>query len=347
MTLNSARTARVRFGLGAALAGLALVSFAGAAHADPIADFYAGHSVTVLIPSGPGGGYDTYGRLISRHMGRHIPGKPNLVPQNMPGAGGVVLANYLANAAPKDGSVMAIMQNGVPFKPLFDARQIKFTNDSFRWLGSVTNVTNTAVIGKTSPITSAADVFTREVTVGASGGNTTYLPEMLNGVLGAKFKIVKGYKSTNEILLAVERNEVDGMVGIALDSLQTAEQSHPNLRVLFQMGLKRSPELPDAPLIQEFAKTDEQKAVLGAVFASFEIGRIFAVAAIPEPRLAALRKAFAETLVDSAFLTDAKKLRLNVNPETPGEVQSIIADVFRQPTPILDKAREILSGATE
>jgi tripartite-type tricarboxylate transporter receptor subunit TctC len=170
---------------------------------------------------------------------------------------------------------------------------------------------------------------------------------MLNGILGAKLKLVKGYRSTNEILLAVQRDEVGGMIGIALDSFQLSAEKDPDIRVLFQMGLKRNPDLPDAPLIQEFAKTEEQKAVLGAVFASFEIGRIFAVADIPASRLEALRKAFASAVTDPAFIADAKKLRLNVSPETPEEVESIIADVYRQPTPILDKARVILSGAED
>lgn len=331
--------------LGAALAWFAAAS--ADARADAIADFYGGRTVTLLIPSGPGGGYDAYGRLVARHIGGHIPGTPTVVPQNMPGAGGIVVANYLANAAAKDGSVIAHMQNGVPFKPLFDPRRIKFGKDSFRWLGSVTNVTTVGVVAKSSPITSTKDVFTHELAVGASGGTTTYLPEMFNSLLGTKFKIVKGYKSTNEILLAVDRGEVGGMVGIAIDSFEKAGKSHPNLRVLFQMGLTRDPALPDTPLIQEFATTDEQKAVLGAVFASFQIGRIFAVADIPAPRLAALRKAFAATVTDPAFVADAKKLRLNVNPETPNEVQDIIAGVYRQPAPILDKARAILSGAND
>lgn len=324
-----------------------MASFGGAAHADPISDFYAGRSVTVLIPSGPGGGYDAYGRLIARHMGHHIPGKPNLVPQNMPGAGGVVVANYLANAAAKDGSVIAHMQNGVPFKPLFDPRRIKYTKDSFRWLGSVTNVTTIGVAANTAPVKSLRDVLDHELAVGASGGTTTYLPESFNALLGTKFKVVKGYKSTNEILLAVDRGEVGGMVGIAIDSFDKSAKSHPNLRVLFQMGLKRDPALSDVPLIQELAKNDEQKAVLNALFASFQIGRIFAVADIPAPRLAALRKGFAETIADPAFVAEAKKLGLNVNPETPEEVQSIIAEVYQQPAPIIDKARSILTGAND
>jgi tripartite-type tricarboxylate transporter receptor subunit TctC len=314
------------------------ISVSTPAFAESVEEFYRSKTVSLYIPSAAGGGYDTYGRLIGRHIGRHIPGNPTIVPRNVPGAGGVIEANQLYTAAPKDGTAFGIIQHGIIFRPIFDNREVRYKIEGFRWLGSAAPIAVVTLAGKKANVKSAQELFEKELIVGAGGGTTEYMPATINSVLGTKMKIIKGYKGNNEILLAIERGEVEAVSGIGLDTLGAAHAAvGREYNYLFQMGATRAPELPDVPLIQDFAKNPDDKAVLEAVFASLSIGRSFVTPVIPEDRLAALRKAFKATTDDPQLLAEAKKSSIDVKFVDPEEIHRITARVYGLPEPILKR----------
>ncbi len=315
------------------------------AHAETVAAFYSSKSVTLIIPSGPAGGYDRYGRLVARHINKYIPGQPNILPQNMPGAGGVVAANYQFNVAPKDGSSISILQNIVPFKKLLDPRQVKYEVSGIRWLGSVSAAANIAIVPASDKDTALENLRERELLVGSSGGTTTDLPIALKSLLGLKLNSIKGYNSTNDILLAMERKEVSGMIGIDYSSFIGSTKGRSDAyRIIFQMGLSRHALLPNVPLVLDIARDDNERQVLEVLFASFGIGRSFATTDIPADRLAALRNAFIKTMKDTQFKAEADKLGLEVAPLSAEEIERIIASVYAKPTEVIEQARKLLSN---
>ncbi|HWG06654.1 MAG TPA: tripartite tricarboxylate transporter substrate-binding protein [Beijerinckiaceae bacterium] len=324
----------------AAAAAVLFCAASSAAQADDVADFYRGKTITLLTPDAAGAGYDAYGRLVGHFIGEHIPGKPNVVVQNMPGAGGLTEINYLTNIAPRDGTTFAIIMHGTIFDPIFDARQVRYKVDDLRWLGSVTPITVIGAFRKDAAAQTAKDLFDHEVIIGGSGGTTVYLPAAINDVLHTKMKLVKGYSSTNEILLAMQRQELAGVVGIGLDSLQTVQNggSAKDYNILFQMGAARGKSLPDVPLIQEFAQSPEDREVLEAIFASFSIGRVFVAPPIPDDRYAALQAAFEATVRDPAFATQASKQHSDVGFVPPGDIRKIIDRVYGEPANVLKRA---------
>jgi tripartite-type tricarboxylate transporter receptor subunit TctC len=307
-----------------------------------VAAFYSGKTITIVSPDAAGSGYDAYARLVGRFIGDYIPGQPKVIVQNMPGAGGVIQANHLYNIAPKDGSVLAIMMHGVIFRPIFDPREVRYKVDGFRWLGSVTPI---VVIGAFSKgaAQSVADLFEREVLVGLSTGTTSYLPRAINAVLQTRMKLISGYRSTNDILLAIERKEVSGVVGIGLDSIQTlAGNKLGDLKIVFQMGAARSPSLPDVPLIQESAKSDLDRRALEAIFASFSIGRVFATPEIPDDRYLALKAAFEKVVKDPRLIDQAMKQKSAVEYVSPEAIERVIGSVYGQPAAVLTRAAEVM-----
>jgi tripartite-type tricarboxylate transporter receptor subunit TctC len=325
----------------AAVAVLLPAAWPAAANAaDSVADFYHGKTVTLLAPTTPGGGYDEYGRLVGSFIGEHIPGKPNIVVQNMPGGGGLTEVNYLYNIAPKDGSAIAIITHGMIFKPIFDAREVRYKIDGFRWLGSVSATTVVGAFRKDAPAQTVAELFDREVIIGGGSGTTVYLPLAVNSILHTKMKLVVGYGSTNDILLAVARQEISGVVGIGFDSLQglRAGGGADDYNILFQAGLARSRSLPGVPLIQEFAKSDEDREVLETICASCSIGWVFVAPAIPDDRYAALRAAFEATVKDPAFVEQAQKQHADVGYVSPDDIQKIVDHVYSQPEAVLKRA---------
>lgn len=331
--------------VGARILCLLLVSIAcwtpHRAHADA-ASFYSGKTITILSPDAAGSGYDAYARLVGHFIGDYIPGKPNVIVQNMPGAGGIVQANHLYNIAPKDGSVLAIMMHGVIFRPIFDPREIRYKVDGFRWLGSVTPIVVIGAFSKDAA-QSVADLFQREVLVGLSTGTTSYLPRAINAILQTKMKLISGYRSTHDILLAIERKEVSGVVGIGLDSIQTLTGNRlGDLKIVFQMGVRRSPSLPDVPLIQDAARSDLDKRALEAIFASFSIGRVFATPQIPNERYLALKAAFQNVLKDPRLIDQAMKQKSAVEYVSPEAIERVIGSVYSQPAAVLTRAAEVM-----
>src|SRR6516165_1802109 len=305
------------------------------ASAQTVADFYAGKTIQVLIGFSPGGGYDLYGRVIARHMGRHIPGNPKLVPQNMPGAGSLKAVNYLYGVAPKDGTALAHFAPGVLFEPLLGhAEGAQFDATKFTWLGSASREASVCAFIASAGIKSWADMRSKPTIIGASGGGaeSDVFPTVLRNMFHLPLKIVTGYPGGTEITLAMERHEVDGRCGWSWTSLLSRSRalldSH-QLDVVLQIALQRTKDLPDVPLIVDVTDNAEQKAALKLIVARQSIARPFAAPpGIPAERARALREAFAATLADPEFIAEAKSQALDIEAVQGAEVEALIREVY-------------------
>jgi len=309
------------------------------------ADFYKGRNVDLYIGYSVGGAYDLYARVIGRHLGAHIPGAPTLVPKNMEGAGSLRLANYLYRVAPQDGSAFGTFGRGIAFDPLLIGKGDAFEAQKFNWLGSANNEVSVCVAMKDSGIAKFEDLFTKELTVGGTGtsADTDQFPRVLNGVLGTHFRIVDGYPGGNDVVLAMERGEVNGRCGWSWSSVKSTHKSwldEKKMIVLVQLSLTRHPELPDVPLVTDFAKTDEQRAILKMVFARQVMGRPYvAPPNLPADRVALLRSAFMDTMKDRDFLADADKTQLEINPVSGADVENLIKEIYATSADIVEKAK--------
>jgi tripartite-type tricarboxylate transporter receptor subunit TctC len=333
------------------VAALAAVLPASIASAQSPADFYKGKTLEFYIGYSVGGGYDLYARTIARHIGKHIPGNPTVVPKNMEGAGSLRLANWMFRVAPKDGNVIATIGRGTGFDPILGQKGATFDGTKFTWLGSANNEVSVCVAwNATSGIKTFDDLFTKEMTVGGTSmsADTDQFPRILNGVLGTKMKIVSGYPGGNDVVLAMERGEVKGRCGWSWSSVISTHKAwldEKKMTVLAQLALQKHPDLPDVPLITDLAKTDEQKQILRLIFARQVMGRpYFAPPGVPADRAAALRKAFLETMQDKDFLADAEKAQLEITPVSGEEVQKLVAEVYATPPEIAKKAAAILGA---
>jgi tripartite-type tricarboxylate transporter receptor subunit TctC len=313
------------------------------------ADFYKGKQVDLYIGYSVGGGYDIYARILARHLGKYLPGKPVVVPKNMEGAGSLRLANWLYQVAPKDGTAFGTIGRGIAFDPLLGGQGAQFKATEFGWIGSANDEVSVCVAWAKTGITRFEELYSRELIVGGTGAtaDTDLFPKVLNGVLGTRFRIVSGYPGGNDITLAMERGEVDGRCGWSWSSVKT---NHPHwvkdgtLRLLVQLSLEKHPDLPNVPLVMDLVKTEEQKAVLRLVFARQVMGRPFlAPPGVPKERLALLRKAFLETMQDKAFLAEAQKLNLEITPVSGEKVQELVAEMYRTPPEVLAKTLEAYS----
>ena len=339
-------------GYRALAAAVAAALLAGApapvAWAQSPADFYKGKNVELEIGYSVGGGYDLYARTIARHIGRFIPGNPTVVPKNMEGAGSLRLANWLYNAAPKDGTVFGTIGRGTGFDPLLGHKGASFDATKFTWIGSANHEVSVCVAWHTSGIASFEDLMTKELTVGGTGSaaDTDQFPKIMNGVLGTKMRIVTGYPGGNDVGLAMERGEVKGRCGWSWSSVKS---THPawitekKINVLVQLALTKHPDLPDVPLITDLAKTDEDRQVLKLIFARQVMGRPFlAPPGVPADRVAALRKAFMDMMTDKDFLADAEKAQLEINPVAGDEIEKLVKELYGTPPAIAQKAAALL-----
>lgn len=326
---------------------LALIS-ASRADADPIADFYNGKTIRMLIGYGPGGGYDIYGRLVAEFLPKHLPGHPAIVTENMPGAGSFVAAKYLAEVAPKDGTVLASLAQTLALDSAVGGTN-KVNAATFHYIGRVTTSIDAGVALPASGIKTFDDVRNKQYTVGASsGGSTTGIyPLALNAYAGAKFKLVLGYKGTSDILLAMERGEVDVAGAYGLPGMLV---SHPDwikggASIIYQAALKRHPLLPNVPTLPELGVTDEGKAILRAIASTAEIGRsIIAGPGVPPERLAALREAFAAMLKDPDFIAACEQRHFMVDPGTGQDMDAIVKETSQLPQPVLAKIGDMLQA---
>ncbi len=306
--------------------------------------FYKGKNIDVYIGYSVGGAYDSYARLLARHMGKHIPGNPTLVPKNMEGAGSLRLANWLYNVAPKDGLVFGIIGRGIPFDPVLGRKGAQFDPVKFSWIGSANDEVSICASWHTSGISQFEDLLTREMTVGGVGASsdTDQFPKIINGALGTKMRVITGYPGGAEINLAMQRGEVAGRCGWSWSSIKSTNKQwvdEKRINILFQMSLEKHPDLPHVPLVMEFAKTDEQRSILRLMFARQVLGRPFlGPPGIPTDRLKILRDAFNATMADPAFLAEAEKADLEITPVTGEAIEKLMAEVLATPPEIAQKA---------
>jgi tripartite-type tricarboxylate transporter receptor subunit TctC len=317
---------------------------AGQAAAQTPEEFYKGKTVDLVIGYPPGGSNDTWGRLLGRHLGKHIPGKPTVVVKNMPGAGSFLAANTIYTVSPKDGTVIGIAAPTTPLDERLGTKGVRFKTAEFNWIGRVDSLVNMVFMWHTSPVKTFADALTRQATLSGTGvGSTVYIyPTVTNHVLGTKFKIVLGYKGSGESMLAVERGEVEGhsTSWVALKVAHSDWVRDKKVAILVQFAHKRHPEMADIPTVVELAKNDEQRAILGAVVNAAEVGSaFFTTPGVPADRVTALRRAFDATMKDPEFLAEVERTRLRVNPVSGEELQKLVASVSDLAPGLLEKVR--------
>jgi tripartite-type tricarboxylate transporter receptor subunit TctC len=328
---------------------LALTACCGPGLADPVEDFYRGRTVALVIGYSVAGGYDTYARVVARHLGRHIPGNPTVQPQNMEGAGSLRAANYLFNAAPKDGSVIGMFSRGMAMEPLIGASTTRFDSRKFGWIGSGTNEVSTCVTWHDSAVKTWADALAKNFTVGGEGSasDPDIFSTVVHNVFGVKLRLVSGYPGSAEVALAIERREVDGRCGWSYSSLKQQRPEwieRKQVNILVQLALAKTPELPDVPLVTEFATTDRQRQILRLVFSRQAMARPFvAPPGIPAERKQALRVAFDETMADPEFLAEAKARGLEVNPVSGAEIDKLIEELYQTPADAVAEVRAIIA----
>jgi tripartite-type tricarboxylate transporter receptor subunit TctC len=333
----------------AASAGLAVAASA-AAHADDVADFYKRKSIDLVISTTTGGGYDAYARVLARYMPAHIPGSPSITPKNMPGAGGIKTANYMAAEAAKDGSVFATVQNPVPFQPLLGVKQARYDATKFDWIGSANTETGIVFVWKTSKVTKFEDLLNREVTVAGTGGgsSTDFYYRLLNALVGTKLKSITGYPGSTESFLALERGEVEGFfLFYSTERSQYAQRlANNDIRNIVQFSLEKNPDLPNLPFAPDYIKNEKDKQAFELAVAPLAIGRPYlAPEGVPADRLKALRTAFVATMKDPKFLAEAAKLKLEISGVKSGEeVSDLVKRIYKTPKDVVAKVAEITKG---
>jgi tripartite-type tricarboxylate transporter receptor subunit TctC len=341
------------------LAG-AFCGFALSVAADPLADFYRDKQMRLLVHTTPGGGYDAYARLMARHIVNHIPGSPTIVVQNMPGGGGLRQANHVGNTAPKDGTTLALISQGLPLLQIAggEADNTKLEVDflTFHWIGNLSDSNQILVTWHTSPVKTFADALTTPEMLGASGVGSisVQLPSVVNHILGTKFKIITGYPAGNEMNLAMERGEINGRTA---NTLASYKATHPHFitekkfNYIFQTGLAKEPELPDVPLLTDLATNDLDRGVLQVMTNISEFGRPVATTpGVPQDRVAALRQAFQAMLKDRPFIDEAEKSHMEIGDMNGEQVEKLVAEIINAPKPVVErlvKAMELPKDATQ
>lgn len=344
-------------GTGFAVAALLAVASTAAARADSIEDFYRGKSMTMVISTGVGGGYDIGGRVVARHLPKHIPGGPTMVPRNMPGAGHVRATNFMAVQAPRDGTHVATVGNSIALHQILDGTGIHFDIAKLNWLGSSESSNGAVYVWANTGVKTIEDARQQEVLLGATGaggGNLQY-PALMNNMLGTKFRVIAGYSTGSDIPLAMERGEVHGRANHSFSSLMAQRAdwvTGHKINLLTQIGLKPESGFENVPLLLDLAKTDTQRAIIKLYSVPIALGRpVLTAPEVPAERIAALRKAFDATMTDSEFLADAKRSRLDVSPVSGVELQQIIEDLVATPPAMIAaaksavEAKDVLKGS--
>ena len=329
-----------------ALLTLALLSMAPAlAHAqEDVAGFYKGKTVRLIVGVGVGSGYDVNARALARHLAKHIPGNPNIIVQNQPGAGSLTMTNQMYAAGPFDGTVIGASFNGLPTAPLLQPNGVRFDSAKINWVGSTNRETQTMYVWHTAPIKTLDDLKNQEMLVGAQApGSTQYdYPMLGKAMFGMKFKVVTGYKSTSDINLAMERGEVHGTLAnwSTVKTLNLKQYQDKLIRILVVWGAREHPELKGMPLITSLAKTPEQKQALQLALARLEFGRPFFLPPnVPEARVAAIRRAFDATMKDKEYLAEAEKLKLEIDPMSGEELARTLAEMAKTPADVVARVR--------
>ena len=331
----------------------ALAYIAHPAQAQVADDFFGGKQVSILIGSTAGGGYDAYARLLARHIGAHLPGDPTIVPKNMPGAGGLALANYLYNKAPKDGTEIGIVQNGVAFEKLFQTlspggKSALFDAEKFGWIGSMAQTVFVTVTWHDAPAKTIEEARTKPIILGASGpsSDSSILAVMSNNLLGTKFNIVHGYDGAAAVDLAMENGEIQGEAGkdwTTLTSTRPQWIADHKINILIQMGMTPHPALLGVPMALDLARTPEDRQIMELVFAKFGMSRPFmAPPGLPSERLALLRRAFADTMRDPVLLNEAQQLGIEIRPVSGEDLEKLVTRILASPDELAARARAVL-----
>src|SRR5258708_2679250 len=315
--------------------------------AQAAANFYQGKQITMLVAGPAGGGYDTYARTLARHMTRHIPGNPVIVPKNLPGAGGLVGASTLYNNSPHDGLTFAALSNGIALDPLFKKFTGRFEPLKFGWIGSIGKLMNVCVTWHTSPVTTISQAQHRQVIVSASGAtsNSVMMPKITNALLGTKFKVVSGYPDS-DVTLAMERGEVEGVCGLSYTTLKASRPEwfrDRKINILLQIGLTKFPDLPNVPSAMDLISNPENRKILELILIRQQMGGPFAAPpGVPADRIAILRQAFDATITDPEFLADAKRLQMELDPLKGEEIEQLLKTAYSAPAPIVARAASLV-----
>ncbi len=324
------------------------VAMSGALAQTP-AEFWQGKQVRIVVGFQAGGSSGIYAEALGRHMGRYLPGNPTFINQYMPGGGGLIAANHIASRAAKDGSEIAITSRTAAVEPLLGNPQAKFDGRQFNWIGSANIENSICVANSSTGIAAFADVKQRELIVGGSGADAidVIMPRAANTLMGSKFKIVPGYNTSNDVLLAMERGEVSGFCGVGwtLIKLRKPELlTQKKINILFQMALKKHEDLPNVPLIQDLASNDDDRRVLEFMLAPQDMGRpFFAPAGVPEDRVKALRDAFAATLKDPQFLKEAEKSGLEIQLVTGQDIHALLEKTYATAPNLIERAKALVA----
>ncbi len=335
------------FGACASLAAALLLALIRPAASDDVEDFYRGKTLMLVISYSVGGGYDLYARVLAKYLGKYIPGHPTIVPENMPGAGGLRASNYLYTAAPKDGSVIGTFSRSIPTMPLVTPN-LNFDGRKFGWIGSMSSDTSMCLTGSKSPVKTWHDMLTMPVVMGGqfAAADSDIYARLYDNVLGAKIKLVSGYPGTNDITLAMERGEVDGICGLSWGTIKVAHPewvSGRTVNFLLQAALQKDPELTEVPLALDVIDDPEKKQILYLHFAPQAIGRPFAAPpGIPADRLAALVTAFDAAMKDPELLAEAASEKMDIKPMNGHEVDALIAKLYALPPGVIAKAAQAI-----
>ena len=333
--------------IGSLIVVLLLAGSPALAQQDDVAAFFKGKTLRLVVGVGVGSGYDINARLLARHMAAHVPGEPTIIVQNQPGAGSLAMTNALYNSGPFDGTAIGASFNGMPTTPLLQPGGARFDPVKINWLGSTNRETQAMYVWHAAPAQVLEDAKAREIVIGAQAPGSTQFdyPILANSLFGFKFKVVTGYESTPKIHLAMESGEVHGTIA----NWSTLKAINPNwvaekkIRILAQWALKKNPELGDAPLFLDLAATDAERAALKLMLARLEYGRPFFLPPnVPAARVSALRQAFDATMRDPAYLAEADKLKIDVDPLSGGEVAALIEQVSRTPADTVARVRAAL-----
>ena len=318
------------------------------ARAQSVEDFYRGKSINLMIGFSVGGGYDLYARHLARHIGKHIPGKPAILPQNMAGAGSLRAANFIYTAAPKDGTAFGTFSRTTGINPLLESGAT-FDGTKFTWLGSVTNDISLCVTWHTSKANTWENFLKYPTNLGgqAPSSEPDIFANLYKNVFGAPIKLVPGYPGTNEITLAMERGEVDGLCGLSWSTIQTRHLpwlKEKKINLLVQASFKKDPEIGNVPLVMDLTKDNEKLQILKLILAAQEMARPFAAPPdIPRDRAAALIAAFDATMKDAEYLADAKKSRIDVNPVSGADIDKLLAELYATPKDVVQKASQAIA----
>ncbi|MDB5569801.1 MAG: tripartite tricarboxylate transporter family receptor [Hyphomicrobiales bacterium] len=329
-----------------AVAALTALAIATPGAADSVSDFYAGKSLNLIISTGVGGGLDANARLVARHLGAHVPGKPSVVPRNMTGAGHLQATNFMYNQAPRDGTHIGAILPSFALYQIIDGKGAQYDSRRFNWLGASDVDNMNLYVWSTAGVKTVEDAKRKEVLMGATGAGsyTVLFPTLMNNLLGTKFKNVAGYKSTNEIHLAMERGEVQGRAGNFFSSLKSGNADwlrDGKIDILVQIGAERDPDFPNVPLLHELAPNEEAARILRLFSGEIAMGRSYLTTPdVPADRLAALQAAFAATMRDPAFLDEARKASIDVRPLGPERLKAILDDIMSTPPDLLEKAKD-------